>query len=142
MYIYFVCILIALLWGIRPVLQKKVLNDISPETVMVIGATLYFIIVCIYMYFNKDKVLDEIYKLNDEQKKILLIISTVGFFASVLYYNALSKESSSKVVTITSIWPIFAILFGTIILNEKFNPKLLIAVIVLLFLFNYIENEN
>lgn len=140
MYIYFVGILIALLWGIRPVLQKKVLNEISPETVMVIGGILYFIFICGYLTFHKDKVINEISKIDNEQKKILLLISTIGFFASVLYYNALSKESSSKVVTITSIWPIFAIIFGTIILNEKFNPKLLIAVIVLLFLFNYIEN--
>lgn len=140
MYIYFIGILIAVLWGIRPVLQKKVLNDISPETVMVIGGMLYFIFICGYLAFHKDKVISELSNITNEQKRILLLISTVGFFASVLYYNALSKESSSKVVTITSIWPIFAIVFGTIILNEKFNPKLLIAVIVLLFLFNYIEN--
>ena len=140
MYIYFVGILIALLWGIRPVLQKKILNDISPETVMMIGGTLYFIFICIYTYFNKEKVFDELTKIDNQQQKILLVISIAGFFASLLYYNALSKESSAKVVTITSVWPIFAIIFGTIILNEKFNPKLLIAVITLLFLFNYIEN--
>jgi uncharacterized membrane protein len=140
MYIYIVGILIALLWGIRPVLQKKILHDISPETVMIIGGTLYFIFICIYTYFNKEKVFDELTKIDNQQQKILLVISIAGFFASLLYYNALSKESSAKVVTITSIWPIFAIIFGTIILNEKFNPKLLIAVITLLFLFNYIEN--
>ena len=140
MYIYFMGILIAILWGIRPVLQKKILNDISPETVMVIGGILYFVLICIYMSFNKDKVFNELNKINDEQKKILLMISIIGFIASILYYNALSKESSTKVVTITSIWPIFAIIFGVIILNEKFNPKLLIAIIVILFLFNYIES--
>lgn len=140
MYIYTIGILIALLWGIRPVLQKKILNDISPETVMIIGGTLYFIFICIYAYFNKDKVFNELTKIDNQQQKILLLISIAGFFASVLYYNALSKESSAKVVTITSIWPIFAILFGTIILNEKFNPKLLIAIVVLILLFNYIEN--
>lgn len=140
MYIYTIGILIALLWGIRPVLQKKILNDISPETVMVIGGALYFIFIGIYTYFNKDKIFNELTKIDNQQQKILLLISITGFFASVLYYNALSKESSAKVVTITSIWPIFAILFGTIILNEKFNPKLLIAVIVLILLFNYLEN--
>lgn len=140
MYIYFLGILIAILWGIRPVLQKKILNDIGPETVMVIGGTLYFVLICIYMYFNKDKVFNELNKINDEQKKILVMISIIGFIASILYYNALSKESSTKVITITSIWPIFAIIFGVIILNEKFNPKLLIAIIVILFLFNYIES--
>jgi uncharacterized membrane protein len=140
MYIYTIGILIALLWGIRPVLQKKILTDISPETVMIVGGTLYFIFICVYAYFNKDKVFNELTKIDNQQQKILLLISIAGFFASVLYYKALSKESSAKVVTITSIWPIFAILFGTIILNEKFNPKLLIAVIVLVFLFNYLEN--
>ena len=140
MYIYFLGILLAILWGIRPVLQKKILNDIGPETVMVIGGTLYFVLICIYMYFNKDKVFNELNKINDEQKKILVMISIIGFIASILYYNALSKESSTKVITITSIWPIFAIIFGVIILNEKFNPKLLIAIIVILFLFNYIES--
>jgi uncharacterized membrane protein len=140
MYIYFVGILIALLWGIRPVLQKKVLNDISPQTVMVVGGILYFIFIMIYAMTNKDNVVKEISNLTSEQKKILLTISSVGFIASFLYYYALSKESSSKVVMITSIWPIFAILFGTIILNEKFNPKLLIAVIAIMVLVNYIEN--
>ena len=140
MYIYFLGILIAILWGIRPILQKKLLNDISAETVMVIGGTLYFVLICIYTYFNKDKVFNELSKVNYEQKKIFVMISIIGFIASILYYNALSRESSTKVVTITSIWPIFAILFGVIILNEKFNPKLLIAVVVILFLVNYIEN--
>ena len=140
MYIYFLGILIAILWGIRPVLQKKVLNDIGPETVMVIGGTLYFILICIYAYFNKDKVFNDLNKVTNEQKRVFFMISLIGFIASILYYNALSKESSSKVVTITSIWPIFAILFGVIVLNEKFNPKLLIAIVVLLFLFNYIES--
>ena len=140
MYIYTIGILIALLWGIRPVLQKKILTDISPETVMIVGGTLYFIFICVYAYFNKDKVFNELTKIDNQQQKILLLISIAGFFASALYYNALSKESSAKVVTITSIWPIFAILFGTIILNEKFNPKLLIAIVVLILLFNYIEN--
>lgn len=140
MYIYFVGILIALLWGVRPVLQKKVLNDISPPTVMVIGGILYFIFIMMYGFINKENVMKEISSLSDEQKKVFLTISSVGFVASLLYYHALSKESSSKVVMITSIWPIFAILFGTIILNEKFNPKLLIAVISIMVLVNYIEN--
>ena len=139
MYIYFLGILIAILWGIRPVLQKKILNEIGSETVMVIGGALYFVLICIYTYFNKDKVFNELNKINYEQKKIFIMISLIGFIASILYYNALSRESSTKVVTITSIWPIFAILFGVIILNEKFNPKLLIAVVVILFLVNYIE---
>lgn len=139
MYIYFLGILIAILWGIRPVLQKKILNEIGSETVMVIGGALYFVLICIYTYFNKDKVFNELNKINYEQKKIFIMISLIGFIASILYYNALSRESSTKVVTITSIWPIFAILFGVIILNEKFNPKLLIAVVIL-FLVNYIEN--
>lgn len=139
MYIYTIGILIAVLWGIRPVLQKKILDDISSETVMVIGGFLYFALICIYTYFNKDKIFDDLAKINNHQQKILLLISITGFIASVLYYNMLAKESSAKVVTITSIWPIFAILFGTIILNEKFNPKLLIAIVVLILLFNYIE---
>jgi uncharacterized membrane protein len=139
MYIYFLGILIAILWGIRPVLQKKILNEVSAGTVMVVGGVLYFVLICIYTYFNKDKVFNEISEINDEQKKIFVMISIIGFIASILYYNALSMESSTKVVTITSIWPIFAILFGVIILNEKFNPKLLIAVVVILFLVNYIE---
>jgi uncharacterized membrane protein len=140
MYIYFLGLLIALLWGIRPVLQKKVLNDISPQTVMIIGGVLYFIFVSIYGLINKDHILKEITNLTYDQKKIFLIISFVGFIASLLYYYALSKENSSKVVIITSIWPIFALLFGSLLLNEKLNPKLLIAAIAIMILVSYIEN--
>jgi drug/metabolite transporter (DMT)-like permease len=107
---------------------------------MIIGGVLYFIFVSIYGLINKDHILKEITNLTYDQKKIFLIISFVGFIASLLYYYALSKENSSKVVIITSIWPIFALLFGSLLLNEKLNPKLLIAAIAIMILVSYIEN--
>lgn len=140
MYIYFIGFLIALIWGIQPVLQKKMLTNLSHESVMIIGGLLYFVLILIYFLINKNKVTKEINTLNDEQKKMLLFIAIISFIASMLYYHALSIESSSKVSMITSIWPIFAVLFGILLLNEKFNPKLLFGIIAILLLVNYIEN--
>ncbi len=138
MYVYFIGIIIALLWGVRPILQKQIVYNTSPETIMVITGTLYFVFIAIYFMIHKNKVTTEIYQLDHQQTKILIFISFVSFITSLLYYYALSEESASKVVTITSIWPIFSLFFATLLLNEQYNPKLLIAMIVIIFLINFI----
>lgn len=142
MYVYFIGIIIALLWGVRPILQKQIVHNISPETIMIITGILYFLLISIYFIIYKNKVTNEIYQLDQQQIKTLIFISFISFISSLLYYYALSKESASKVVTITSIWPIFALVFATLILNEKFNPKLLLAIIIIILVVNFIETKN
>jgi DME family drug/metabolite transporter len=141
MYVYFIGIIIALLWGVRPILQKQIVYNTSPETIMVITGALYFIFIAIYFIIYKNKVTNEIYQLDKEQTKILIFIALVSFFTSLLYYYALTQESASKVVTITSIWPIFALIFATLFLNEKFNPKLVISIIVIILLLQFVKDD-
>jgi drug/metabolite transporter, DME family len=136
-------IFIALLWGLRPVFQKQVLNDFSPKTVMVIGATMYFLFVSIYtILFNKTEFEKDISRLTNAQIWLFILIGIIGFISSLIYYKTLSSSSVSKFISITSIWPLFAILFGSIILNEKPNKYLVIIVVLIVSAIIYFEPKN
>lgn len=134
---------IAILWGIRPVLQKQVLNSISPSTVMTIGAFLYLILVSVYvLLYHKTQFVEEVQSCNTKQITILVLVAGVGFIASVMYYRALSDYTASKIVTITSIWPLFAIIFAGLILEEKIDPNLIIVVLALIGSIMYFEKSK
>lgn len=101
-------IIIALLWAIRPVLQKYILYSFSFPTVMFIGAVLYIIFVTIFIsLYGHQRVQTDILTMTKKQAWTFLVISIVGFLASILYYKALSENSASEIVTITSMWPLF-----------------------------------
>lgn len=126
-------ILIALLWAIRPVLQKYILDSFSFPTVMFIGAVLYiFFVIFFISLYGHQQVQDELLKMTKAQAGIFLVISIVGVFASILYYKALSENSASEIVTITSMWPLFAIVFASLFLGESQDPYLLIVLFLIL----------
>lgn len=126
-------IIIALLWAIRPVLQKYILDSFSFPTVMFIGAVLYIIFVIFFIsLYGHQQVQDELLKMTKAQAGIFLVISIVGFLASILYYKALSENSASEIVTITSMWPLFAIVFASLFLGESQDPYLLIVLFLIL----------
>ena len=117
----------------RPVLQKHILNSFSFPTVMFIGAVLYIIFVTLFIsLYGHQRVQTEILTMTKKQAWTFLVISIVGFLASILYYKALSENSASEIVTITSMWPLFAIVFASLFLGESQDPYLLIVLFLIL----------
>lgn len=82
--------------------------------------------------YGHQQVQDELLKMTKAQAGIFLVISIVGVFASILYYKALSENSASEIVTITSMWPLFAIVFASLFLGESQDPYLLIVLFLIL----------
>ena len=125
-------IIIALLWAIRPALQKYILDSFSFPTVMFVGAVLYFVFVSIFVYvYGHQHVQTELYSMTKKQAGIFLTIAIFGVVGSVLYYKGLSEHPASEIITVTSMWPLLAIVFTSLFLGEKLDPNLLIILFVI-----------
>jgi len=51
--------------------------------------------------------------------------------AMVVYFKALKLSQASKVVPITSIYPLFTVIFSALLLGESVSPKVVIGAILI-----------
>lgn len=136
-----ISLIIVIIWGIVPVLQKKLLNDLSYETVLVISGILYFTWLVVYGLINKDKIKSDV--INAGHTNIFMIIMILNVIATISYFYLLDKNHSSYIITITSFYPLVTILFAGMILNEKIRPELImLSLVIVLGIIIFKENPS
>ena len=125
-------IILTIIWGLVPVLQKKVLTqEISSVSLMFITGTIYYILLFVYGVYHKDTIVQDLQKINGHWDTISIIF-ILNFIGVVIYYALLTSHPSSSVVVITSIWPLFSLLFAYYLLNENITPELIFLLVVIL----------
>lgn len=128
-----IAFIIAIIWGINPIIHKLLLNDISYHTIIIFSGITFFIASLIYSYiYYKD-----IYKdINKENNKIIYIIicAFLGLFlANILYYNALKYTNNVSIITtITALYPLVTLLLSYFILYEKISIINFIGIILIM----------
>lgn len=110
----------AVLWGFVPILDKTALiGNVSPylaNLIRSLGALIFLSIVVLALRDFDLEVFDA--------KRVSLLLSAgaiAGGLAMVIYYMALKSIGASKAVPITSIYPLFTVIFSAIILRESFD---------------------
>ena len=135
-------ILLTIIWGIVPVLQKKVLTqEISSVSLMFITGIVYSFFLILYGMYHKDTIIQDLKKINGNLKMVSFIF-ILNFIGLIIYYALLSNHPSSSVSIITSIWPIFTILFAYYLLNEKTKPELIVLLVGILGITIYLFQTN
>ncbi len=113
-------ILAALLWGFVPVLDKTALQSgisiYSAILIRAIGSVAIMAVAVIY----SDGFRAEEFSLRSVS--LLLVAGAIaGGIAMIVYFMALQKIGAARTIPITSIYPLFTIVFSLIILREQFN---------------------
>ncbi|AKG91185.1 putative membrane protein [Geoglobus ahangari] len=113
-------ILAALMWGFVPVLDKTALaSGISIYTAILVrsvGAILVMGLVVMLTGGLKPQ------EFSVRSVSILMAAGAIaGGIAMVVYFMALQKIGAAKTVPITSIYPLFTIVFSALILRENFD---------------------
>ncbi len=110
----------AILWGFVPILDKTALiGNVSPylaNLIRSLGALIFLSIVVLVLRDFDLEVFDA--------KRVSLLMTAgaiAGGLAMVIYYMALKSIGASKAVPITSIYPLFTVIFSAIILRESFD---------------------
>ncbi len=120
----------ALLWGIAPIFDKIVVSSgVSPYTANLIRAfgAITFLALAVVLFKQFD-----LSAFNGKNIVFLLIAGALGGgLAMVLYYVALKFTHASKVVPLTSIYPLFTVIFSAIALGENISPKVVVGTILI-----------
>lgn len=120
----------ALLWGIAPLMDKYVVSTgVSPilaNFIRVAGALIFLAIVTLVA---KDF---SFAKLTFKNVTYLLIAGVIASgLAMIIYFQALKISQASKVVPITSIYPLFTVIFSALILGENVSPKVVVGALLI-----------
>ncbi len=119
--------LAAILWGFVPILDKTALiGNVSPylaNLIRSLGALLFLTLTVLILRDFDLEVFDA------RRVSILMVAGAIaGGLAMVIYYMALKSIGASKAVPITSVYPLFTVIFSAIILRESFDvPRVLLG---------------
>ncbi len=123
-------IIVAMIWGFVPILDKLGIVNVHPfvgNFIRSTGSFLFMFIIFLYMLKIKN--------VNIDVKSMLYLFFAgllAGGVAGVIYYFALKFSSVSRVIPLTSLYPFFAAVFSIIILGEKVTIKLMLGILFII----------
>ena len=123
----FLAFVAAILWGFVPILDKTALTgNVSPYLANLIRSTGALVFLSLTVLILRDFSLEVF---DAKRVSILMLAGAIaGGLAMVIYYMALKSIGASKAVPITSVYPLFTVIFSAIILRESFDvPRVLLG---------------
>jgi len=118
-------LIIAMMWGIFPIIEKKALNYVDPSMALFLIVSMNFVIISsLYILLGKVSI-GSFKSLPVEPIICLGVVSLAGTLSHYLYYKALKLSSPSKIVLITSVYPFFTIITNSIITRELPSMKII-----------------
>lgn len=125
--------LIAIIWGISPVLLKILMMNINiPIYILIfIQSLIFFICSIIYIFIYKT---NEIYQNLNDIKSYIPILILISFFttyiANILYiYIIKSNININLMILIISLFPIITIIFSYIFLKQKITINFIFGIL-------------
>jgi transporter family protein len=128
-----IAFIIAIIWGIIPIIHKLLLNDISYHTIIIFSAITFFVASLIYSYIYYKDIYNDINKQNNKIIYIIFCAFLGLFLANILYYNALKHTNNVSIITtITALYPLVTLLLSYFILYEKISIINFIGIILIM----------
>ncbi|WP_457550341.1 EamA family transporter [Archaeoglobus sp.] len=120
----------ALLWGIAPLFDKYVVSTgVSPYLANLIRVSGALMFLAIVTFVAKDY---SYAKLTIKSITFLLIAGIIASgVAMIVYFQALKLSQASRIVPITSIYPLFTVIFSALLLGENVSPKVVIGAVLI-----------
>ncbi len=130
----------ALLWGIAPLMDKYVVSTgVSPILANFIRVAGAFVFLAIATLVAKDFTYA---KLTFKNVVYLLIAGVIASgIAMVIYFQALKVSQASRVVPITSVYPLFTVIFSALILGENVSPKVVVGAVLIVVGLSLVSGE-
>ncbi|MGQ3684659.1 MAG: EamA family transporter [Candidatus Loosdrechtia sp.] len=115
---FLLALLTAFIWGSVPFLEKIGLSSVEPTAAYLVRSLGVFIGVIIVILFTPS--LPSIGKMGAKPFSFLILAGVLaGFAAQVIFFKALKTGEVSKIIPITSSYPLFTFLLGWLFLSEE-----------------------
>lgn len=117
------------LWSTNATVTKLLLGSLNSMQVLAISSLFAFVFLAVINLIKGDFRFFKIYKAKDH-----LILSLVGILGTFLYnlflFLGIGSMLASQAFIINYLWPMMAVVFGCLILKEKFTAKKAIAIVL------------
>ena len=118
----FNCLIIALIFGVTPILEKHILSFIRTEIYIILNGFLIFLLSIFYYLFLYDhNILDEISILNKNREVVAIMILTaclVYLLGNYLFFHSISIHKAHVVTALVATYPIITLMIAYLFLNE------------------------
>jgi uncharacterized membrane protein len=119
-----IALLIGLLGGLSPIINKHLLNKFNHATLLVVSSIVYSIFSIIYIWLNQKLISKEIKTVTYNDFFIISFEAIAcAFLVDLLFYYILKDNDSHMVCVLIYTSPIFTFLFAYLFLNERINME-------------------
>ncbi len=122
-------------WGVWGILEKKLLN--ISGNILINAAVYQAMSACVltptYIFLNR----------NSSNSEFIINYKTIGFMLGIIVFSGIASfacsylikvgESTSVVMTLTSLYPVVTLILAYIFLNETISIKQIIGILIILF---------
>jgi drug/metabolite transporter (DMT)-like permease len=116
-------------WGMLAPLSKVLLKDFTAMEILGYGSFFGSLTLLFIILFSKEK--RRIFEYKPKDWIWLIFLGIIGYFAyNALYNFGLTVLPSQTACILNYLWPIFTVIFASIILKEKLSAKSIAAIIL------------
>lgn len=141
--------LVMFIFSIRSVIMKVLTKKLSTETILilVILINIVLVLLCYLFFFDKSKIKKEIITIINDPDSLyiwptLFVIGIISVMFRFVYYSLIKNNNLYHVSLLFSTLPVFILIAGYFILNEKITRLHFIAMIFIIIGVILLENEN
>lgn len=122
---FLLALLTAFIWGFVPFLEKVGLSSVEPTTAYLVRCSGVIIGIVITISFTPN--FSSFGKMGIKSVSFLVLAGILaGFVAQVVFYKALKMGEISRIIPITSCYPLFTFILGWAFLGEEITlPKVM-----------------
>jgi len=121
-----VAFLIAIIWGLSPIMYKHLLDKYNPTSVLVFTSLAYFICILVTGCCNYQSILDDYNKIDFNDVCWVILVSISGLFiANILQVTVLKDNDPSIVSPIIYSCPLITLLAVYLLFNTSLNKECL-----------------
>jgi len=127
-----VALLIALIWGISPIMYKHLLDRYHATSIIVFVSIVYMICVFIMGCYNHKEVFDDYSRIDINDIGWIILVSSLGLFlANFLQVTVLKDNDPTIVSPIIYSCPLFTLLLAYMLFNTTINFPCLLGVVLI-----------
>lgn len=128
---FFLALLTAFIWGFVPFLEKVGLSSVEPTAAYLVRCSGVFLGVVILIAFTPQ--VPSSGRMGIKSIFFLVLAGVLaGFVAQVIFYKALKMGEISRIIPITSCYPLFTFFLGWIFLGEEITVSKIIGMLLIL----------
>jgi len=115
-----IAIFVALLWGIAPILLKRLVSKFDKMTILVFNGILYFLVLLLIGYNYYHKIVKDIPKIDAYDVSLMFFTAVItGLMGNLTYMLLLEGHDSYIITALVSISPFFTLILAYLFTKEN-----------------------